>query len=148
LYGLFTSSLGSRNVHLIKALVPLIALSFDHQNHSKWHKWCHVRYNYLSPSPIGSMAAPPVILIRHRVSMGSLPGRSSKGYPPLPPSLTNSLLCIIGSDGPFLLRCRLCCCLECADASAGAALGAAGCDSTEEKALLKTHSAPPSSPTG
>ena len=19
-------------------------LSFDHQNHSKWHKWCHVRY--------------------------------------------------------------------------------------------------------
>ena len=20
-------------------------LSFDHQNHSKWHKWCHVRYN-------------------------------------------------------------------------------------------------------
>ena len=25
-------------------LVPLIALSFDHQNHSKWHKWCHVRY--------------------------------------------------------------------------------------------------------
>jgi len=23
----------------------LIALSFDHQNHSKWHKWCYVRYN-------------------------------------------------------------------------------------------------------
>ena len=44
LYGLFTSSLGSRNVHSIKPLVPLIALSFDHQNHSKWHKWCHVRY--------------------------------------------------------------------------------------------------------
>ena len=20
-------------------------LSFDHQNQSKWHKWCHVRYN-------------------------------------------------------------------------------------------------------
>ena len=20
-------------------------LSFDHQNHSKWHQWCHVRYN-------------------------------------------------------------------------------------------------------
>ena len=19
-------------------------LSFDHQNHSKWHKWCHIRY--------------------------------------------------------------------------------------------------------
>ena len=47
LLGLFTSSLGSRNVHLIKALVPLIALSFDHQNHSKWHKWCHVRYTRL-----------------------------------------------------------------------------------------------------
>ena len=44
LHGLFTSSLGSRNVHLIIPLVPLIALSFDHQNHSKWHKWCHVRY--------------------------------------------------------------------------------------------------------
>ena len=40
----FTSSLGSRNVHLTKPLVPLIALSFDHQNHSKWHKWFHVRY--------------------------------------------------------------------------------------------------------
>jgi len=26
-------------------LVPLIVLSFDHQNHSKWHKWCHVRFN-------------------------------------------------------------------------------------------------------
>ena len=45
LHGLFTSSLGSRNVHLTIPLVPLIALSFDHQNHSKWHKWCHVRYN-------------------------------------------------------------------------------------------------------
>ena len=22
-------------------------LSFDHQNHSKWHKWCHVRYRKL-----------------------------------------------------------------------------------------------------
>ena len=31
----FTSSLGSRNVLLTKPLVPLIALSFDHQNHSK-----------------------------------------------------------------------------------------------------------------
>jgi len=45
LLGLFTSSLGSRNIHLTIQLVPLIALSFDHQNHSKWHKWCHVRYN-------------------------------------------------------------------------------------------------------
>ena len=44
LYGLFTSSLGFRNVHSTKPLVPLIALSYDHQNHSKWHKWCHVRY--------------------------------------------------------------------------------------------------------
>ena len=45
LYGLFTSSLGSRNVHLTKPLVQLITLSYDHQNHSKWYKWCHVRYN-------------------------------------------------------------------------------------------------------
>ena len=45
LHGLFTPSLGSRNVHLIKPLVSLIALWFDHQNHSKWHKWCHVRYS-------------------------------------------------------------------------------------------------------
>ena len=45
LYGLFTSSLGSRNVHLTKTLIPLIVLSLDHQNHSKWHKRCHVRYN-------------------------------------------------------------------------------------------------------
>ena len=42
LHGLFTSSLGSINVHLIKSLVSLIVLSFDYQNHSKWHKWCHV----------------------------------------------------------------------------------------------------------
>ena len=42
---LFTSSLGSRNVHLTKVLIPLIALLIDHQNHSKWHTWCHVRYN-------------------------------------------------------------------------------------------------------
>ena len=27
-----------------RPLVPLIALSYNHQNHSKWHKWCHVRY--------------------------------------------------------------------------------------------------------
>ena len=45
LHGLFTSSLGSRNVYLTKQLILLIALSFDHQNHSKWHEWCHVRYN-------------------------------------------------------------------------------------------------------
>ena len=44
--GFFTSSLGSRNVHLTKVLVPLIVLSYDHQNHSKWHKWCHVRYTF------------------------------------------------------------------------------------------------------
>ena len=41
---LITSSLGSINIHLTIPLVPLIALSFDHQNHSKYHKWCHVRY--------------------------------------------------------------------------------------------------------
>ena len=45
LYVLFTSSLRSRNVHSTKPLVPLIALSYDHQNHSKWHKWCHIRYS-------------------------------------------------------------------------------------------------------
>ena len=50
LYGLFTLSLGSRNVHSTKPLVPLIALSFDHQNHSKWHKWCHVRYTEFYPN--------------------------------------------------------------------------------------------------
>ena len=46
-HGLFTSSLGSRNIHLTKPLVPFIVLSYDHQNHLKWHKWCHVRYNLL-----------------------------------------------------------------------------------------------------
>jgi len=45
LLGPFASTLGSRNVHLTKVLIPLIALVIDHQNHSKWHKWCHVRYN-------------------------------------------------------------------------------------------------------
>ena len=50
LYGLFTSSLQYRNVHSTKTLVPLITLSYDHQNHSKWHKWCHVRYKGLAPS--------------------------------------------------------------------------------------------------
>ena len=44
MYGLFTSSLGSRNIHLTKVLVSLIVLSYDHQNHSKWHEWCHVHY--------------------------------------------------------------------------------------------------------
>ena len=44
MHGLSTSSLGSRKVHLTKVLIPLIALSIDHQNHSKWHTWCHVRY--------------------------------------------------------------------------------------------------------
>jgi len=29
---------------LANSLVPLIALSLDHQNHSKWPKWYHVRY--------------------------------------------------------------------------------------------------------
>ena len=44
MYYIFTSSLGSRNIHFTKPLVPLIVLSYDHQNHSKWHKWCHVHY--------------------------------------------------------------------------------------------------------
>ena len=29
---------------LVNSLVPLIALSHDHQNHSKWPKWGHVCY--------------------------------------------------------------------------------------------------------
>ena len=33
-----------RMIILTIILVSLIALSFDHQNHSKWHKWCHIRY--------------------------------------------------------------------------------------------------------
>ena len=37
LHDLYTSSPGYKNIHLTKPLVPLIALSFDHQNHSKWH---------------------------------------------------------------------------------------------------------------
>ena len=49
----FTSSLGSRNVHLTKPIFPLIVLSYDHQNHSKWHKWCHVRYT-VSTSCVGT----------------------------------------------------------------------------------------------
>ena len=61
LHGLFTSSLWSRNVHLTIPLVPFIALSFDHQNHSKWHKWCHVRYSLQGiirqPIPLHSMSS-------------------------------------------------------------------------------------------
>ena len=44
---LFTSSLGSNSLRMVILtiiLVPLIALLIDHQNHSKWHKWCHVRF--------------------------------------------------------------------------------------------------------
>jgi len=32
---------------LTKPLVLLIALSYDHQNHSKWYKWCHVLYSII-----------------------------------------------------------------------------------------------------
>ena len=45
LLGLFTSFLGPNEIHLTNTLVPMIALSLDHQNHSKWPKWGHVRYN-------------------------------------------------------------------------------------------------------
>ena len=45
LLGLFTSFLGPDEIHLTNTLVPLIALSHDHQNHSKWPKWGHVHYN-------------------------------------------------------------------------------------------------------
>ena len=44
LLGLFTSFLGLDEIHLTNTLVPLIALSPDHQNHSKWLKWGHVHY--------------------------------------------------------------------------------------------------------
>ena len=33
---LFTSFLGPDEIHLTNTLVPMIALSLDHQNHSKW----------------------------------------------------------------------------------------------------------------
>jgi len=33
------------NDHLNNHISPSVVLSFDHQNHSKWHQWCHVRYN-------------------------------------------------------------------------------------------------------
>ena len=43
---LFTSSLlGPWRIHLTKSLDPLIALSFDHQNHKKCPKWGHVCYS-------------------------------------------------------------------------------------------------------
>ena len=42
---LFNIFLGPKRIHLTNLLVPLIVLSYDHQNHSKWHKWCYVRYN-------------------------------------------------------------------------------------------------------
>ena len=41
---LFTLFLGPDEIHLTNTLVPLIALSPDHQNHSKWLKWGHVHY--------------------------------------------------------------------------------------------------------
>ena len=47
----WTSSKGPRKSYkydLTNSLVPLIALSLDHQNHSKWLKWGHVRYNVSS----------------------------------------------------------------------------------------------------
>src|SRR6185503_15004728 len=32
------------NGHLNNHVSPSVVLSFDHQNHSKWHKWFHVHY--------------------------------------------------------------------------------------------------------
>ena len=42
---------------LANSLVTLIALSLDHQNHSKWPKWGYVRYMYAigGDSSIGPM---------------------------------------------------------------------------------------------
>ena len=45
---LFNTFLKPKRIHLTNLLVSLIALSYDHQNHSKWHKWCHVRYTLCS----------------------------------------------------------------------------------------------------
>ena len=48
------SSLESKSLRMVILTIildPLIALSFDHQNHSKWHKWCHVRYSTV-PQPL------------------------------------------------------------------------------------------------
>ena len=47
----WTSSKGSKKSYkydLANSLVMLIALSLDHQNHSKWLKWGHIRYNVSS----------------------------------------------------------------------------------------------------
>jgi len=44
----WTSSKGPKESYkcdLANLLVSLIALSYDHQNHSKWPKWGHVRYS-------------------------------------------------------------------------------------------------------
>ena len=79
LHGIFTSSLGSRNVHLIKPLVSLIALSYDHQNHPKWHKWCHVRYtstlkNQLSFNKIIEMQLAQIAVVVLVSESGKIPG--------------------------------------------------------------------------
>ena len=61
------SSLEPKNLRMVILTIildPLIALSFDHQNHLKWHKWCHVRFiltgqsgEYSSDGPVSVFVA-------------------------------------------------------------------------------------------
>ena len=42
------SSLEPKSLRMTTNHISLsVVLSFDHQNHSKWHRWCHVRYKLL-----------------------------------------------------------------------------------------------------
>ena len=76
LYDFFTSSLGSRNVHSTKPLVPLIALSYNQQNHSKWHKWCHICYE--NEKGKTQLRLQPALLLagERRLSCGRATGRA------------------------------------------------------------------------
>ena len=90
MHGLFTSSLGSRNVHLTKPLVSLIALSFDHQNHSKWQKWCHDRYSHVTRKKIGHPIGPSNGQgngLRRRCARPLVPPRSRRPGRDAPPLL-------------------------------------------------------------
>ena len=55
------SSLGPNMTHSINFISPMIMLSIDHQNHSKWSKWGHVRYNLYSSILIKNFLAPLVV---------------------------------------------------------------------------------------
>ena len=53
LLNLLNTFLEPKKIHLTNLLVPLIALLYDHQNHSKWHKLWHVRYTTKFVWPLG-----------------------------------------------------------------------------------------------